>query len=217
MPLIRGHHSFDDHFTQIPNEWVRDSRLSLKAIGLLTQLMSHSPGWNMSISSLARFNKTGIDTIKTAVKELETYGYLKRSMTQEHNPDGTFADYVWTTADPFQNPATALSVNAKQDTKKTITKEHQVKKNKEENKASKILDNWKPSQAIIDDYKTKYQGLNHQRELEKFINYYQSRDITRKSWDGSFRNWLLNAMDYQGIDNNPAPKELPKLFVGRIK
>ena len=133
MPLIRGHHTFDDHFTQIPNDWVRDSRLTLKAIGLLTQLMSHRPGWNMSVSSLARFNKTGVDTIKSAVKELELYGYLTRSDKQEHNDDGTFADYVWTTADPFQNPATALSVNAKQDTKNTITKEQQPIKNKQEN------------------------------------------------------------------------------------
>jgi hypothetical protein len=133
MPLIRGHHTFDDHFTQIPNDWVRDSRLSLKAIGLLTQLMSHRPGWNMSVSSLARFNKTGVGTIKSAVQELELNGYLKRSEKQEHNEDGTFADFIWTTADPFQNPATALSVNAKQDTKKTITKEEQPIKNKQEN------------------------------------------------------------------------------------
>ena len=217
MPLIRGHHSFDDHFTQIPNEWVRDSRLSLKAIGLLTQLMSHSPGWNMSISSLARFNKTGIDTIKTAVKELETYGYLKRSMTQEHNPDGTFADFIWTTADPFQNPATALPASAKQDTKKNILKEEQVKKNKQENKASKIDESWKPSQKIVDEYPVKYPGLNYAKELTKFINYYLSKDMTRKDWDASYRNWLINAMDYQGIKPEEQNKPLPKLFIGRVK
>jgi len=217
MPLIRGHHTFDDHFTQIPNDWVRDSRLSLKAIGLLTQLMSHSPGWNMSLSSLARFNKTGVDTIKTAVKELETYGYLKRSMTQEHNPDGTFADFIWTTADPFQNPATALPVSAKQDTKKNILKEEQVKKNKQENKASKIDESWKPSQKIVDEYPVKYPGLNYAKELTKFINYYLSKDMTRKDWDASYRNWLINAMDYQGIKPEEQNKPLPKLFVGRIK
>ena len=217
MPLIRGHHSFDDHFTQIPNEWVRDSRLSLKAIGLLTQLMSHSPGWNMSISSLARFNKTGIDTIKTAVKELETYGYLKRSMTQEHNPDGTFADFIWTTADPFQNPATALPASAKQDTKKNILKEEQVKKNKQENKASRIDESWKPSQKIVDEYPVKYPGLNYAKELTKFINYYLSKDMTRKDWDASYRNWLINAMDYQGIKPEEQNKPLPKLFIGRVK
>ena len=217
MPLIRGHHSFDDHFTQIPNEWVRDSRLSLKAIGLLTQLMSHSPGWNMSVSSLARFNKTGIDTIKTAVKELETYGYLKRSMTQEHNPDGTFADFIWTTADPFQNPATALPASAKQDTKKNILKEEQVKKNKQENKASRIDESWKPSQKIVDEYPVKYPGLNYAKELTKFINYYLSKDMTRKDWDASYRNWLINAMDYQGIKPEEQNKPLPKLFIGRVK
>ena len=35
MPVIRGHHSFDNHFTQIPNHWLRDSRLSFKARGLM--------------------------------------------------------------------------------------------------------------------------------------------------------------------------------------
>ncbi len=140
MPLIRGHHTFDDHFTQIPNDWVRDSRLSLKAIGLLTQLMSHRPGWNMSISSLARFNKTGIDTIKSAVKELELLGYLNRSEKQEHNQDGTFADYVWTTADPFQNPDTVKPASGKQDTKNTITKEEQPIKNKQENISTNTFD-----------------------------------------------------------------------------
>jgi hypothetical protein len=171
----------------------------------------------MSISSLARFNKTGIDTIKTAVKELEEHGYLKRYLTQEHNPDGTFADFIWTTADPFQNPVTALSANAKQDTKKNIIKEEQVKKNKQENKASKINENWKPSQKIVDDYSVKYLGLNYEKELTKFINYYQSKDLTRKDWDASYRNWLINAMDYQGIKPEDKNKPLPKLFVGRIK
>ena len=86
----------------------------------------------MSVSSLARFNKTGVDTIKSAVKELELYGYLTRSGKQEHNDDGTFADFVWTTADPFQNPDTVKTVNGKQDTKNTITKEQQPIKNKQE-------------------------------------------------------------------------------------
>lgn len=130
MPLIRGHHSFDSHFTQVPNDWVRDSRLSFKARGLLVLLMSHTPGWNMSIRSIARHNGTGVDTIKTAVLELEQNGYLVRSEAQSKNEDGTFADYVWTTCDPFQNPVTDKPVHGKQDTKNTNTKEEQVTKNK---------------------------------------------------------------------------------------
>lgn len=106
MPLIRGHHSFDDHYTQIPNDWVRDTRLSLKAIGLLAQIMSHTPGWRMSIRSLAKVNGVGQETIKSAILELENSGYLIRSEKQQHNDDGTFADYDFTTRDPFQNPVT---------------------------------------------------------------------------------------------------------------
>ena len=215
MPLIRGHHSFDDHFTQIPNNWVRDSNLSLKAIGLLTQLMSHRPGWNMSISSLARFNKTGVRTIKSAVQELELNGYLLRSEKQQHNPDGTFADFIWTTADPLQNDATAKSVDAKVHTKNTITKEEQRIKNKQENKASKITDDWKPSEKLVEDYPIKYPGLNYEKELAKFINYYTSKAESRKDWNASFRNWLINAMDYQGIKPEEQNKPLQKLKIGK--
>ena len=221
MPLIRGHHTFDDHFTQIPNDWVRDSRLSLKAIGLLTQLMSHRPGWNMSISSLARFNKTGTDTIKSAVKELELLGYLTRSDKQEHNEDGTFADYVWTTADPFQNPATALSVNAKQDTKKTITKEEQPIKNKQENISSvdfeKFWNLYPKKVAKADALKawnkaTKRKTADELLKLTKLYAEGKLPDITYIPYPASWLNKEL----YESVEVAEA-KPLPKLFVGRIK
>lgn len=137
MPLIRGHHSFDDHFTQIPNDWVRDNRLSLKSIGLLVQIMSHTVGWNMSIRSLAKVNGTGVDTIKTAVMELEQFGYLKRSAEQSRADDGSFADYVWVTSDPFQNPVTGKPVHGKLDTKNNNLKEDQIIKNSERTNVQK--------------------------------------------------------------------------------
>jgi hypothetical protein len=112
----------------------RHARLSLKAIGLLAQLMSHSPGWNMSIRSLARANGTGVDTIKSAVAELEKHGYLVRSEKQKQNQDGTFADYEWTTADPFQNPVTVKPRHGETAHKEEQdTKEEKVIKNKQEN------------------------------------------------------------------------------------
>ena len=220
MPLIRGHHAFDDHFTQIPNDWVRDSRLSLKAIGLLTQLMSHRPGWNMSISSLARFNKTGVDTIKSAVKELELLGYLTRSEKQEHNQDGTFADYVWTTADPFQNPATALSVHAKQDTKNTITKEQQVKKNKQENTDTGFDKFWElyPKKIAKADALKAWNKATKTKTADQLLvltkAYAQGKlpDITYIPYPASWLNKEL----YESVEVAEA-KPLPKLFIGRVK
>jgi hypothetical protein len=220
MPLIRGHHTFDDHFTQIPNDWVRDSRLSLKAIGLLTQLMSHRPGWNMSISSLARFNKTGVDTIKSAVKELELLGYLNRSDKQEHNEDGTFADYVWTTADPFQNPATALSVHAKQNTKKNILKEEQVKKNKQENKEIGFDKFWElyPKKIAKADALKAWKNATKKKtadELLALTKAYAEGKLPDTTYIPYPASWLNKGL-YESVEVAEA-KPLPKLFIGRVK
>jgi hypothetical protein len=220
MPLIRGHHSFDDHFTQIPNDWVRDSRLTLKAIGLLTQLMSHRPGWNMSISSLARFNKTGVDTIKSAVKELELYGYLKRSEKQEHNEDGTFADYVWTTADPFQNPDTVKPASGKQDTKNTITKEQQPIKNKQENTDTGFDKFWElyPKKiAKADALKAWNKAIKTKTadELLKVTKAYAESKLPDITYIPYPASWLNKGL-YESVEVVEA-KPLPKLFIGRVK
>ena len=220
MPLIRGHHNFDDHFTQIPNDWVRDSRLTLKAIGLLTQLMSHRPGWNMSISSLARFNKTGVDTIKSAVKELELYGYLKRSEKQEHNEDGTFADYVWTTADPFQNPDTVKPASGKQDTKNTITKEQQPIKNKQENTDTGFDKFWElyPKKiAKADALKAWNKAIKTKTadELLKVTKAYAESKLPDITYIPYPASWLNKGL-YESVEVVEA-KPLPKLFIGRVK
>jgi len=218
MPLIRGHHTFDDHFTQIPNGWVRDSNLSLKAIGLLTQLMSHRPGWNMSVSSLARFNKVGVDTIKSAVKELELYGYLKRSEKQEHNEDGTFADYIWTTADPFQNPVTAKPVSGKQDTKNTITKEQQVKKNKQENTDTGFDEFWNlyPKKvAKADALKAWIKATKKKpaEDLLKLTKAYAEGKLPEPTYIPYPASWLNKEL-YELIEINEN-KPLPKLRIGK--
>jgi hypothetical protein len=220
MPLIRGHHSFDDHFTQIPNDWVRDSRLTLKAIGLLTQLMSHRPGWNMSISSLARFNKTGVDTIKSAVKELELYGYLKRSEKQEHNEDGTFADYLWTTADPFQNPDTVKPVSGKQDTKNTITKEQQPIKNKQENTDTGFEKFWNlyPKKIAKADALKAWNKATKSKtadELLKLTKAYAEGKLPELKYIPYPASWLNKGL-YESVEVAEA-KPLPKLFIGRVK
>ena len=133
MPVIRGHHVFVDKYAQIPNDWLRDSRLSLKAIGLLAQLMTHSPGWNVSIRTLALSNKVSRDQITAAIKELEQYGYINRSQER----DGSrFAEAIWTTRDPYTDaelsaaelPLTEKSATENPTTKNTISKEQQDKK-----------------------------------------------------------------------------------------
>jgi biotin operon repressor len=125
MPLIRGHHSFDDHFTQIPNDWLRDKRITLGAKGLLAQLLSHAPGWRISQESLGRDNGIGRDAIRTLINELLEAGYLMRSEERERGERGYLGGYTYTTQDPTQD-------NPTQDNpllKKNITKKNNLKNN----------------------------------------------------------------------------------------
>lgn len=126
MPLIRGHHSFDDQFAQIPNSWLRDSRLSLKAIGLLAQIMTHTPGWNMSINSLADRNQVGREQIRTAIGELEEFGYLTREQSRE---GGKFSETIWRTSDPIEKPSSDNPTSVNPTTKNTNTKNNNSKNN----------------------------------------------------------------------------------------
>lgn len=129
MPLIRGHHSFDDHFTQIPNQWLRDARLSFKARGMLALLMSHTQGWQLSIASLAEQNREGKDAIRSAIQELEELGYLTRSQVNE---GGKFGESTWTTNDPADLPLSGFPPSDNPTPKNNNLKEEQFKNTKEE-------------------------------------------------------------------------------------
>jgi biotin operon repressor len=129
MPLIRGHHSFDDHFTQIPNDWLRDSRISLGAKGLLAQLLSHAPGWRISQENLAFANGVGRDAIRTLINELLEAGYLMRSEDRERNEKGYLGGYTYTTQDPSGEPMLDKPTQDNPLHKNNILKKNNLKNN----------------------------------------------------------------------------------------
>lgn len=71
-----------------------DENLSLKDFGLLIKLLSLPDDWKFSEKGLEKIlKKDGQTSIRTAVKNLETYGYLKRERIR--NDDGTMGDVIW--------------------------------------------------------------------------------------------------------------------------
>lgn len=98
--LRRARLAFERNFTQIPNEWVRDERLSLKARGLLTMLMSHDEGYTVTYKSLAATNKEGLAAIETAVRELKEQGYL--DVVKSRGRNGRIEGWIWELTDPVE-------------------------------------------------------------------------------------------------------------------
>lgn len=141
MPIIRGAHDFDENFTRMPNRWLRDERLSLKAIGLLAQLHSHSVGWRVSVRSLADANACGLDLIRSAIAELEGAGYLRRE--QHRGDNNQFAESLWTTIDPSSGfPSTAFPSTDNPIHKKNNVKKTKLKKDMPDSHLSRFDEFW---------------------------------------------------------------------------
>ena len=58
-------------YTVMSNHHLRNKELSLKAKGLLSQMLSLPEDWDYTLAGLSHINRESIDAIRTAVWELE--------------------------------------------------------------------------------------------------------------------------------------------------
>lgn len=82
------------NYTVMSNHHLRDKSLSLKAKGLLSQMLSLPEDWDYTLAGLARINCEGRDAIRAAVYELEEAGYVTRSRTRDGKGRLLGAEYV---------------------------------------------------------------------------------------------------------------------------
>lgn len=81
-------------FTVMSNYHLRDVELSLKAKGLLSLMLSLPEDWDYTTKGLACICKDGVDSITSALKELENHGYLTRQRIRYEN--GRLGDITYT-------------------------------------------------------------------------------------------------------------------------
>jgi hypothetical protein len=109
------------NFTVLDNTLITDKRLSWKALGLLTFLLSLPPDFKLRLNHLSKQRTTGRDATRSGLKELEDVGYLQIAI--ERHPDGKFACTTWTVSDrpnsdlvdPSPQPGTENPKAASQD------------------------------------------------------------------------------------------------------
>lgn len=58
-------------YTVMSNHHLRNKELSLKAKGLLSQMLSLPEDWDYTLAGLSYINREKIDAIREAIKELE--------------------------------------------------------------------------------------------------------------------------------------------------
>lgn len=70
-------------YTVMSNHHLRNKNLSLKAKGLLSQMLSLPDDWDYTLKGLAAINKESVDAIRTAIWELEDTGYVVRTRVRD--------------------------------------------------------------------------------------------------------------------------------------
>lgn len=91
-------------FTIMSNHHFKNKNLSLKAKGLLSLMLSLPEDWDYTTRGLASICKDGVDSISTALKELEAEGYLVRKRFRRKDGSLGRMEYVI-----YEHPACKLS------------------------------------------------------------------------------------------------------------
>lgn len=102
-------------FTVMSNAHFRDKRLSLKAKGLLSQMLSLPAEWDYTVKGLCSINKENESAIQSALHELEQTGYLVRTRRQDER--GRF-DCIY---DIYEQPQDKKTVGGKSVTENPAT------------------------------------------------------------------------------------------------
>lgn len=102
MAFLRKEHK--ENYTCISND-VFKSDLSLKARGMLCTMLSLPDDWDFSENGLQAILKDGQTSVRSAIKELESAGFLSR--TRERDENGRMGRCVWIVCDypRFENPS----------------------------------------------------------------------------------------------------------------
>ena len=197
MAIIRVQHT--KNYTVMSNYHLRDKSLTLKAKGLMSQMLSLPDDWDYTVDGLVAINVEQRSAIVSALKELKSAGYL--SITMAHQAENGHFDYVY---DLFEEPIHDLpitenpcTVNPSTDNPSTenrgankyIDIENTDIKNTEREKGAKRF--VKPT---VDEIREYCEERNNHVDPERFWDYYESKGwkvgkTPMKDWRAAVRNW----------------------------
>lgn len=99
------------NYTVMNNEHLKDKRLSLKAKGLLSVMLSLPDTWDYSINGLVAICKESETAVKSTLNELKSYGYL---VVTKKMPDETESGRIEYVYDIFEHAQTVKQGAEKQ-------------------------------------------------------------------------------------------------------
>lgn len=94
----------NSNYTTMSNYHLKDKRLSYKAKGLLSVILSLPEEWDYSLKGLASISDDGVDGVRGGIRELEKYGYVSRGAQTRDERGRMSANEYFVYENPEQNP-----------------------------------------------------------------------------------------------------------------
>ena len=184
-------------YTVMSNHHLRNEKLSLKAKGLLSMMLSLPDDWNYTTRGLAKICKEGVDAIGGALRELESAGYIVRHQLRDRQGRISDTEYVIYEQPQPQQPETSGPDTAVPDTDSPDTENPYLDK----------PDTEKPTELNIEKPKTQKQ--NTQGANIDSILFREPAAAQPPEWKGrdgmslaemeSYRDLILENIEYDHL------------------
>jgi hypothetical protein len=194
-------------YTVIDNNIFKNQKLTLKAKGMICTMLSLPDDWNFSEEGLTSLSNDGISSIRSTLKELMEYGYLKRERNRDAK--GILRDYVYTIYEEptlenqkqveptLEKPKLEKPTLENLKTYKVLN--NKVLNNKETNNIN-IISKERFKKPTLEEVKEYCLERNNSVDAELFINYYESNGWkvgknSMKDWKACVRTWERNKVN----------------------
>ena len=190
-----------NQFTIIDNAIFRNYDLSLKAKGLLCQMLSLPDGWEFSVEGLTRLSTDGKSAVTSALNELKDAGYFFRKDIRD---GGRFVgvEYVISEAPITEKPMTENPISVF-----PISENQPQLNTKEINNLTNKRTRFIP--PTVEEVEAYISEKGYDIDAHRFVDYYESngwmvgRNNRMRDWKAALRNWSRNdySSDRKGSGN----------------
>tara|TARA_R100000655_G_scaffold17342_1_gene37107 strand:+ start:9704 stop:10354 length:651 start_codon:yes stop_codon:yes gene_type:complete len=157
------------NYTTISNQIFKDKKISLKAKGLMSYLLSLPNDWDLSINGIVSVSKEGRTSIRTVFNELINFGYIERKQIRNK---GKFVGYDYFV---FEQPKLQKPTSVKP----TLDNSLQISKEITKERINKN------TLSISEKFKDEVFSFNYSKSiLESFYDYWSepNKSKTKERW-----------------------------------
>lgn len=184
MAILRKHKR--DRYTVIDNAVFDDANLSIKAKGMLCQMLSLPDDWDFTILGLTRKFRDGKASVMAALNELEDAGYFRRIQIKDGSKFAGI-EYVVSETRMSDSPY-AENWNSENWNSEKRNQQNTNKQTTNKQTTNKFI---VPTIEKVQEYITE---KGYSVDAEHFIDYYTANGWRvgknpMKDWKAAIRNW----------------------------